>query len=69
MASIGELTAQVFALTDEVQTLMTRVAFAEQNATMSAQAPRVGMPSDSGIFDKQVIPQGAEGELIVQEVI
>ena len=53
MASSGELAAQVVALTDQVTTLMTRVAVAEQNVTMSAQGPRNQMSGDSGIFDKK----------------
>ena len=53
MASIAELTAQVVALTDQVQTLMTRVAVTEQNVTMSPHGPTAGMSGDSGIFDKK----------------
>ena len=50
MASIAELTAQVVALTDQVQTLTMRVGAAEHHAV----APRSGpQSSDSGIFDKR----------------
>ena len=51
MASIAELTVQVVASTDQVHTLMTRVAVAEQNVTMSALRTRGS--KDSGIFDKK----------------
>ena len=51
MASLAELTAQVVALTGQVQTLTTRVAVAEQNVTLSV--PRTGWSNDSGIFDKR----------------
>ena len=50
MASIAELTTQVVALTDQVQTLTSRVIVAEQNVTMSVA--RTG-GSDSGVFDKK----------------
>ena len=50
MASIAELTEQVVALTDQVQTLMTRMAVTEQDVALSA--PRTGQSNDSGIFDK-----------------
>ena len=49
MVTIAELTAQVVALTDQVQTLTSRIAVAEHNVTMSA--PRTGGSNDSGIFD------------------
>ena len=48
MASLAELTAQVVALTDQAQTLQTRVSVSEQNVTMSVT--RTG-GSDSGVFD------------------
>ena len=48
MASIAELTAQVVALTDQVQTLTMRVGAAEHHTV----APKP-QPSDSGIFDKR----------------
>ena len=51
MASIAEFAAQVVSLTDQVQTLTSRVAIAEQNVSMSA--PRTGGSNDSGIFDKK----------------
>ena len=47
--SVAELTAQVVALTDQVQTLTMRIGAAEHHAI----APRTGQPSDSGIFDKR----------------
>ena len=48
-ASVAELTAQVVALTDQVQTLTMRIGAAEHHAV----APRAGHSSDSGIFDKR----------------
>jgi hypothetical protein len=54
-ASVAELTAQVVALTDQFATLITRVAVAEHNVTMSAQGPRNHMSGDSGIFDKKTL--------------
>ena len=50
MASIGALTVQVVALTDQVQTLTARVNVADQNVTMSVA--RTG-GSESGVFDKK----------------
>ena len=50
MASIQELTAQVVALTDQVQTLTGRLQVAEQSFT--AQVSKGG-GSDSGVFDKK----------------
>ena len=50
MAFIAELTAQVAAGTDQVQTLTSREIVAEQNVTMSVT--RTG-GSDSGVFDKK----------------
>lgn len=50
MASIAELTAQVVALTDQVQTPIARVTVAEQNVTMSVT--RTG-GADSAVFDKK----------------
>ena len=47
-ASVAELTAQVVALTDQLQTLTMRVGAAEHHAV----APKVHS-SDSGIFDKR----------------
>ena len=44
-------TAQVVALTDQEQTLTSRVAVAEQNVTMSST--RTGASNDIGIFDKR----------------
>ena len=46
-ASVAELTAQVVALTDQVQTLTMRVGAAEHHAVAPTQS------SDSGIFDKR----------------
>ena len=46
--SVAELTAQVVALIDQLQTLTMRIGAAEQHAI----APRKGQSSDSGIFDK-----------------
>ena len=51
MAYIGEVTAQVVALTDQVQTLTARVTVAEQNVMMSVT--RTGGSNDSGVFDKE----------------
>ena len=47
MASVAELTAQVVALTDQVQTLTMRVGAAEHHAIAPKQS------NDSGIFDKR----------------
>ena len=51
MASIQELTAQVVALTDQVQTLSNRLSVAQQNATLQTQMGTRG--SDSGVLDKK----------------
>ena len=50
MASLQELTAQVVALTDQIQTLTNRLSIAEQNATLQTQTGTRG--GDSGVFDK-----------------
>ena len=55
MASVEELTAQLVALTSEVQTLRNRVAVAEQNLAASAGQNAGGGAhgSNSGVFDKK----------------
>ena len=49
--SVQEITAQLVVLTDQVQTLSTRLLVAEQNATL--QQGMRGGGGDSSIFDKK----------------
>ena len=51
MATFQELTDQVVSLIDQVQSLTTRLAVAEQNATFQQQSGAGG--SGSGVFDKK----------------
>ena len=53
--SVQEITAQLVVLTDQVQTLSTRLLLAEQNATLQAQQGmrEEGGGGDSSIFDKK----------------
>ena len=50
-ASMQELTDQVIAPTDQVQTLSTRLQVAENNVTMQAQTVQRG--GDGSVFDKK----------------
>ena len=68
MASTAELTAQVVALTDQVQTLTARVTVAEQNVTLSVM--RTCGWNDSGVFDKnEALSQRAQGEHVVSLMV
>ena len=71
MACMQELIAQVVALTDQVQTLSSRLLIAEQNTALQTQTG--SRRGDSGVFDKQTrVPQRTYGHdllsLLVQEV-
>ena len=51
--SVQEITAQLVVLTDQVQTLSTRLLVAEQNATLQQGMRGGGGGGDSSIFDKK----------------
>ena len=51
--SIAELTAQVIALTDQLNTLTSRLSIAEQNQNLHAAQPGSRGGGDAGVFDKK----------------
>ena len=51
--SIAELTAQVTALTDQLNTLTSRLSIAEQNQTLHAAQAGSRGGGDAGVFDKK----------------
>ena len=50
---MAELTAQVIALTDQLNTLTSRLSIAEQNQTLHAAQAGSRGGGDAGVFDKK----------------